>query len=120
MDEIYSIGIKWIFKIKINSDGSNNKYKSRLVAKGYIQRHDIDFEEVFVPVARIETIRFIIPIAALNGWEVHHLDFKTAFLHGDLKETMYVGQSDGFKVKEVKVKFKESLIWFTSNPTSME
>lgn len=59
-----AIGLKWIFKIKRNSDGSINKYKSRLVAKGYIQRHGVDFEEVFAPVARIETIRFIIALAA--------------------------------------------------------
>lgn len=50
------IGLKWIFKIKQNSDGSINKYKSRLVAKGYIQRHGIDFEEVFTHVAHIETV----------------------------------------------------------------
>lgn len=79
-----AIGLKWIFKIKRNSDGSINKYKSILVAKGYIQRHGIDFEEVFAPVSRTKTIRFIIGLAASNGWEIHHLDVKTAFLHGDL------------------------------------
>lgn len=51
-----AIRLKWIFKIKRNSDGTINKHKSRLVAKGYIQRHGIDYEEVFAPVARIETI----------------------------------------------------------------
>ena len=93
-----AIGLKWIFKIKRNSDGSINKYKARLVAKGYIQRHGIDFEEVFAPVARIETVRFILSLAASKGWEVHHLDVKTAFLHGDLKEEVYVSQPEGFIV----------------------
>lgn len=93
-----AIGLKGIFKIKRNAVGSINKYKSRLVAKGYIQRHGIDFEEVFAPVARIETIRFIIGLAASNGWEIHHLDVKTAFLHGDLKENVYVTQPEGFVV----------------------
>lgn len=51
-----ALGLKWIFKIKRNADGSVNKYKSRLVAKGNIQRHRIDFEEVFAPMARIETV----------------------------------------------------------------
>lgn len=83
-----AIGLKWVFKIKRNSDGSINKFKARLVAKGYIQRHGIDYEEVFAPVARIETIHFILALAASNGWEIHHLDVKTAFLHGDLKEVV--------------------------------
>ena len=62
-----AIGLKWIFKIKRNADGSISKYKSRLVAKGYIQRHGVDFEEVFAPVVRIETVRFIIVLAASRG-----------------------------------------------------
>ncbi|KAG7594882.1 Ribonuclease H-like superfamily [Arabidopsis thaliana x Arabidopsis arenosa] len=82
------IGLKWVFKLKRNADGSINKHKARLVAKGYVQKHGIDFEEVFAPVARIETIRLIIALAASNGWEVHHLDVKTAFLHGELKENV--------------------------------
>ncbi|XP_033138570.1 uncharacterized protein LOC103844422 isoform X1 [Brassica rapa] len=92
------IGLKWIFKIKRNSDGSINKYKARLVAKGYVQRHGIDFDEVFAPVARIETIRLLINLAAAHNWEIHHLDVKTAFLHGDLKEVVYVTQPEGFEV----------------------
>ncbi|KAG7546288.1 Zinc finger CCHC-type [Arabidopsis suecica] len=93
------IGLKWVFKIKRNSDGSINKYKARLVAKGYVPRYGVDFEEVFAPVARIETIRFIVAIAASNGWEVHHLDVKTAFLHGELKEVVFVEQPEGFGIK---------------------
>ncbi|CAA7037483.1 unnamed protein product [Microthlaspi erraticum] len=69
-----AIGLKWVFKIKRNSDGSLNKHKSRLVAKGYVQKFGVDFEEVFAPVARIKTIRFLIALAASNGWEIHHLD----------------------------------------------
>lgn len=93
------IGLKWVFKIRRNSDGSVNKYKARLVAKGYVQRHGIDYDEVFAPVVRRETIRLIIALAASHGWEVHHLDVKTAFLHGDLKEEVYVKQPEGFEVK---------------------
>ncbi|KAG7588878.1 Reverse transcriptase RNA-dependent DNA polymerase [Arabidopsis suecica] len=94
-----TIGLKWVFKIKRNSDGSINKHKARLVAKGYVQIHGVDFDEVFAPVARIETIRFILALSASNGWEIHHLDVKTAFLHGELKEVVYVSQPEGF-VKE--------------------
>lgn len=62
-----AIGLKWIFKIKRNSDDTINKHKSRLVAKGYLQHHGVDYEEVFAPVVRIETIRVIIALAASNG-----------------------------------------------------
>ena len=98
-DGCKAIGLKWVFKIKRNADGTIKKYKARLVAKGYVQRHGIDFEEVFAFVARIETVRVIIALAASNGWEIHHLDVKTAFLHGDLLEEVYVSQPEGFKVK---------------------
>lgn len=110
---------KWVFKINRNSDGSINRHKSRLVAKGYIQRHGIDFEEVFAPVARIETVRFIIGLAASNGWEIHHLDVKTAFLHGELKEDVYVKQPEGFVIEgsENKVyKLKKALYGLRQAP----
>lgn len=94
-----AIGLKWVFKIKCNADGSINKFKARLVAKGYVQQYGVDFEEVFAPVARLETIRLLISLAANKGWEIHHLDVKTAFLHGELKETVYVSQPEGFERK---------------------
>nr|GEW88632.1 ribonuclease H-like domain, reverse transcriptase, RNA-dependent DNA polymerase [Tanacetum cinerariifolium] len=90
------IGLKWVFKTKKDANGDIIKHKARLVAKGYIQQHGIDFEEVFAPVARIETMRLPLAIAATNKWEVHHLDVKSAFLHGDLKEEVYVTQPEGF------------------------
>ena len=92
------ICLKWIFKVKRNADGSINKFKARLMAKGYVQRHGIDYDEVFAPVARMETIRLVIALAALNGWQIHHLDVKTAFLHGDLKEDVFVSQPEGFEI----------------------
>ncbi|KAD3642279.1 hypothetical protein E3N88_31503 [Mikania micrantha] len=90
------IGLKWIFKVKKNAQGDVIRHKARLVAKGYIQEHGIDYDEVFAPVARMETIRLILALAAQKGWAVHHLDVKTAFLHGDLKEDVFVSQPEGF------------------------
>lgn len=91
--------MKWIFKSNHNADGSINKCKSILVAKGYKQRHGLISKKFFAPVARIKTVRFIIALAASNGWQIHHLDVKTTFLHGGLKEDVYIKQSEGFKVK---------------------
>lgn len=94
-----AIGLKWVFKLKMDKNGEIVKYKARLVAKGYVQRQGIDFEEVFAPVTRLETVRLLLAIAAKNGWEVHHMDVKSAFLNGELMEDVYVIQPDGF-VKE--------------------
>ena len=90
-----------------------------MVAKGYVQQQGINYEEVFAPVARIETIRLLINLAASHGWEIHHLDVKTAFLHGGLKETVYVTQPEGFEVNgsEGKVyKLKKALYGFKQAP----
>nr|GEW78634.1 ribonuclease H-like domain, reverse transcriptase, RNA-dependent DNA polymerase [Tanacetum cinerariifolium] len=89
-----------VFKTKKDANGNIIKHKARLVAKGYIQEHSIDFEEVFAPVARMETIRLLLAIAANNKWEVHHLNVKSAFLHGELKEEVYVTQPEGFIKRE--------------------
>ncbi|KAJ9566346.1 LOW QUALITY PROTEIN: hypothetical protein OSB04_002312 [Centaurea solstitialis] len=93
------IGLKWVFKVKRDANGSISKYKARLVTKGYLQQPGIDFDEVFAPVARIETVRILIALAASKGWELHHLDVKSAFLHGELQEQVYVHQPEGFVKK---------------------
>ena len=75
------------------------RYKARLVVKGYAQKDGIDYGEVFSPVARMESIRILIAIAAQEEWELHHLDVKTAFLNGEIKEDIYISQPEGFKIK---------------------
>jgi hypothetical protein len=91
-----AIGLKWVFKLKHNEDGQVVKHKARLVAKGYVQKEGIDFSEMFSPVARLESVRLLLAIAAHHSWEVHHMDVKSAFLNGELKEVVYVQQPHGF------------------------
>ena len=91
-----AIGLKWVFKIKKDPQGNVIKHKALLVAKGYAQREGIDFEEVFAPVARMETVRVLVALTAHRGWHVHHMDMKLAFLNGELAEKVYVRQPEGF------------------------
>ena len=75
------------------------KYMARFLVKGYVQRHGIDYEEVFAPVARMESVKLLIPLAAQKEWKIHNMDVKTSFLIGDLAEEVYVSQVPGFAAK---------------------
>jgi len=74
------IGCKWIYKRKINPDGST-RYKARLVIKGYEQKEGIDYDETYAPVSKMATFQLILALAAQYGWDVNHMDVVTAFLN---------------------------------------
>jgi hypothetical protein len=101
---VHPIGLKWVYKTKRDEAGIVTKFKARLVAKGYVQRQGIDFDEVFAPVARLESVRLLLALAASEGWAVHHMDVKSAFLNGELLEDVYVQQPPGFVVKGQETK----------------
>jgi hypothetical protein len=94
-----AIGLKWVFKVKCDEAGSIVKYKAGLVVKDYAQRKGIDYDEVFAPLVRLDIVRLLIALAASRGWEMQHLNVKSAFLNGDLHEEVFVQQPGGF-VKE--------------------
>ncbi|WJX11887.1 hypothetical protein P8452_02442 [Trifolium repens] len=98
------VSVKWIFKIKRNPDGSILKHKARLVARGFLQQQGIDYNEVYAPVARMETIRLVIAIASSMNWSLFHMDVKSAFFNGPLEEEVYVTQPPGFEVASQKNK----------------
>ncbi|KAJ9675422.1 hypothetical protein PVL29_024372 [Vitis rotundifolia] len=90
------VGCKWVFKTKRDSSGQIERYKARLVVKGYSQREGIDFKETFSPVSTKDSFRVIMAIVAHFNLELHQMDVKTAFLNGDLDEDVYMEQPIGF------------------------
>lgn len=94
-----AIDLKWVFKVKKDQNGEVIKHKACLVAKGYVQRQGVDYDEVFAPVTRLEIVRLLLALAAQQNWEVHHLDVKSVFLNGILLEEVYVRQPKGFVQK---------------------
>ncbi|KAK3876705.1 hypothetical protein Pcinc_018517 [Petrolisthes cinctipes] len=106
-----SLKCRWVFKKKILSNGSVERYKARLVAQGCSQKFGIDYDETFCPVARFESVRTVLALASQRGMKLHHMDVTTAFLNGTLMEEVYM-KPDGFveQGKETMVcKLKKSI-----------
>lgn len=96
---VKSVGVKWIFKTKLNKSGKINRYKARLVANRYAQQYGIDYIEVYALMARLDTIYLIIALVAQGGWGIFQLDVISAFLHGEFSDEVFVQQPQGYKKK---------------------
>ncbi|KAL0296156.1 UNVERIFIED_CONTAM: putative mitochondrial protein [Sesamum radiatum] len=104
------IGSKWVFKTKLNPNGSVEWYKARLVSKGYIQVEGVDYFDIFSPVAKSVTVRILLAVASASNWVLRQIDINNAFLHGYLNEDIYMTPPDGYSVRVGKVcKLKRSL-----------
>jgi Reverse transcriptase (RNA-dependent DNA polymerase) len=93
------VDCKLVYKIKYHSDGTIERYKTRLVAKVYIQTYDIDYHEIFTSVTKINTVGILLSIAVNKGWNVDQMDVKNIILQGTLKEEVYMTFSPGHKKK---------------------
>jgi len=126
---VKAIGSKWVFRIKYNSNGTVERYKARLVALGNHQKEGIDFTKTFAPVVKMQTVRLLLDVAAAKDWELHQMDVHNAFLHGDLKEDIYMKPPPGFKTTDPSLvcKLKKSIYglkqaprcWFEKLSTSL-
>jgi hypothetical protein len=86
-----------VWKNKEGEKGEVVRNKSRLVAQGFSQKEGIDYEETFDPVARLEAIRILLTFSVANGFKLHQMDVKSAFLNGMLEEQVYLRQPLGFE-----------------------
>jgi hypothetical protein len=93
-----TIDTKWVYKVKVNADGTGDRYKARLVAKGYSQTQGIDFNETFSPVAKFNSLRCVLSVAAFEDLELHQLDVNTAFLYGIIEEEIFSNKK-GYRVR---------------------
>ncbi|KAE8218625.1 hypothetical protein CF326_g9123, partial [Tilletia indica] len=92
------VGSRWVFKLKLDSEGNVARYKARLVAQGFSQIPGVDYNETYSPVTRFVTIRTLLALAAFLGWHVHQLDVITAYLYGLLDKPVFMRQPPGFEV----------------------
>ncbi|UYV67916.1 hypothetical protein LAZ67_5002493 [Cordylochernes scorpioides] len=97
-DNAKAIGCKWIFRIKRKGNGEIDRYRARLVAKGFSQRRGIDYKETFAPVVRYDSVRVLLALATVMDMEIMQFDIKTAFLNGDLDEDIYMQIPEGIEV----------------------
>lgn len=113
------VGSKWVYKVKRDVNGNTERYKARLVARGFTQKFGEDYDQTFSPVVRFESFRTLMALAAKYGLKLHQMDVTTAFLHGVLEEEVFLKQPEGFAKsgeEHLVCKLKRSLYGLKQSP----
>jgi len=121
-DDMNIIETKWVFRKKMDEDGNIVRNTARLVAKWYNQEEDINFDETYAPVARLEVMRLLLAYAYMCNIKLHQMNVKSAFLNGFLNEEVHVSQPLGFEehlYPNHVFKLKKGLVWFETSTTTM-
>ncbi|KAL5816850.1 hypothetical protein ACOSQ3_025228 [Xanthoceras sorbifolium] len=107
-----TVGSRWVYKIKTKSNGSVERYKARLVAKGFSQQYGMDYDETFVHVAKMTTVRTLIVVASIRQWHISQIDVKNTFLNGDLHEEVFMAPPPGVSHKSLYGLKQAPQAWF--------
>jgi hypothetical protein len=105
------IGHKWVFAIKTDEAGNITRYKARLVALGYLQTFGVDYTSTYSPVASLNTIRVFLAVCCQYQYYIKQYDFETAFLNGDLEETIYMAIPIGIRAENGMVSISSQFVW---------
>ena len=114
-----TVGCKWVFRVKYDGEGKIHCYKGRLVAQGFTQKYEIDYDKIFSPVARFSTIRTLLAFAVERKMQIHQMDVVSAFLNGELREEIYMQQPPGYiqsGKEELVCKLKKSIYGLKQSP----
>ena len=92
----FPVGCRWVYTVKVGSDGQVDRLKARLVAKGYTQVYGSDYGDTFSPIVKIDSVRLLLSMVAMCSWPLYQLDIKNVLLHSDFAEEVYMEQPPGF------------------------
>ena len=110
------VDCNWVFKHKLNADGQISRYKAQPVVKGFSLKERVDFEKTFALVVNYDSLRLLLALLACNGWKPHQLDVKSAFLHGNLSESIFMQLPPSYRRSEYCAKLKKCLYGLKQSP----